>query len=144
MGVSARELIETQSMHFKKDSYPLLSTIAYGTSPDDKSVKSYYHLMGEVRVQKDCEFSFAGIGMALEKFVEKYGRKERVIVKSDGAEIQYWSRTNFYGLPKFFNNLKDRIPSCDFKSVEWYKSTSGHGKGFPYFEFWSVFFRGNR
>ena len=141
MGVSARELIETQAMHFKKDSFPLLSTIAYGTSPDDRPVKSYYHLMGEVRIQKDCEFSFAGIGNALEKFVEKFGKKENVIVKSDGAEIQYWSRTNFYGLPKYFNNLRDRNPSCDFKSVEWYKSTSGHGKGFIHFEVMFISFK---
>ena len=129
MGVSARELCETQTMHFKRDSYPLLSTIAYGTSPEDVPVKIYTHLLGDTRVSKDCEYSFAGIKDALKRFTSRYGERQRVVIKSDGAEVQFWSRSNFYGLPKYFNSLRDSDESLDFQSVEWYKSTSGHGKG---------------
>ncbi|CAG5105394.1 Oidioi.mRNA.OKI2018_I69.chr1.g2093.t1.cds [Oikopleura dioica] len=126
MGVSAREIQETQTMHFRKDVFPLLSDISYGKCPDGKPRKIYTHLLAEVRTPKDPQFSLAGIRMSLEKAYQLYGPKKNLFVQSDGAESQFWSAEMYYTLPKFFNSLDERF---NFQTIIWYKTVSGHGKG---------------
>ncbi|CAG5096762.1 Oidioi.mRNA.OKI2018_I69.XSR.g14767.t1.cds [Oikopleura dioica] len=126
MGVSAREIQETQTMHFRKDVFPLLSDISYGKCPDGKPRKIYTHLLAEVRTPKDPLFSLAGIKMSLERAYQLYGPKKNLYVQSDGAESQFWSAEMFYTLPRFFNSLDDRF---DFETIVWFKTVSGHGKG---------------
>ncbi|CAG5101533.1 Oidioi.mRNA.OKI2018_I69.YSR.g17183.t1.cds [Oikopleura dioica] len=73
MGVSCREMVETSNMHFKKDACPLLSVISYGVDVNNNPKKVYNHLLSEIRVAKDIQFSLAGIKVALENAVAAVG-----------------------------------------------------------------------
>ncbi|CAG5103760.1 Oidioi.mRNA.OKI2018_I69.chr1.g923.t1.cds [Oikopleura dioica] len=125
MGVSCREMVETSNMHFKRDAYPMLSVISYGVDDNNNPKKVYNHLLSEIRVAKDVQFSLAGIKCALETARATVGPKKCLWVQSDGAESQFWSKEMFHCLPRFMNNL----PAHDYDSIVWFKTVSGHGKG---------------